>query len=158
MVGIFGAIRRRLGVHFYSEVGPDEDLSGRRGGTGRVCDDHDGRAMARGTTGTIVNGLRGNWQRGGTAGDDCWQESDAHEAVMNQGTGTVNSEWNKGTRRRGTRREDGCERFSCVSGSAQRPARLNKGEKEQGFLFLAQTRLPFSDCYVPPASFLHVAP
>jgi hypothetical protein len=85
LLGIFSAVWGWLGVH--CQLGPDEDLSGRRGRTGRVCDDHDGRAMARGTTGTIVDALRGNRQRRGTTGDN-WQESDAHEGVMNREDGS----------------------------------------------------------------------
>ena len=124
MVGIFSAVRV---VH--SQLGPDEDLSGRRGRAGRVCDDHDSRAvaggtaraivddhdsraMARGTTRTVVDAIRGNRQRGGTAGYD-GQESDAHEGDGGSRLGF------------GTREEEELNGMAVngLAGQQQRPAR-----------------------------------
>jgi hypothetical protein len=117
MVGIFSAVRWWLGV-VDSQLGPDEDLSGRRGRTGRVCDDHDSRAMARGTARTIADAIRGNWQRGGTTGDD-GQESDAHGGVIDRETGAVDSDWEQGSEgRRGT-----TVKLNGMAVNGQRPAR-----------------------------------
>lgn len=131
----------------HRQLGPDEDLSGRRGRTGRVCDDHDGRAMARGTARTIADAIRGNWQRGGTTGDD-GQESDAHEGVIDRETGAVNSDWEQGSEgRRGTTVK--------LNGMAVRSASsAAKGNKEQGCLFSSILAEPLDSHFqdLPPVT------